>query len=84
MAAPTPPPDHGTDETDPPTRARRPRDDTPTHEPTDDTIELVTLVDDTTNGERHTICPADGDATDLITTWLTVDATIVCDLDDWR
>ncbi|WP_227133288.1 DUF7511 domain-containing protein [Halorubellus salinus] len=84
MAAPTSTPDPGTDDdTDPLVQARRSRDDAASDPPTTD-VELVTLVDDTTDGERHTVCPAESDATDLVTTWLTVDATVVCDLQDWR
>jgi len=48
------------------------------------TRELATLVDDSDDTTRYTICPARADATELLTTWLTVDEPLVCDLDDWR
>jgi hypothetical protein len=83
---PAAPPTPGTDpSTDPSTDDAHADHDTgnaPT--PSDHTTNLVTVVDDTTTPHRHTICPARADATDLLTTWLTVDETIVCDLDDWR
>jgi hypothetical protein len=70
----TPPesePTHSSDTTDAHATHRQPR-------------ELATLVDDTDDTNRYTICPARADATELLTTWLTVDEPIVCDLDDWR
>jgi hypothetical protein len=49
-----------------------------------DSRELATLVDDSGNTTRHTICPARADATELLTTWLTVDETVICNLENWR
>jgi len=33
---------------------------------------------------EYTVYPAWVDAADIVTTWLTVDETVVCELDDWR
>ncbi|WP_323675276.1 hypothetical protein [Halorubellus sp. PRR65] len=87
MAAPTSPPDPGTDDdSDGSVGAQRRRDDAShdSTQTTDAAVELVTLVEETDDGRRCTVCPADSDATDLVTTWLTVDADALCDLDEWR
>lgn len=79
---PTSDPNHGSDANHGSNATDRATTTEPTHH--DHTNELATLVDDTGDTNRHTICPARADATELLTTWLTVDETIVCDLDDWR
>jgi hypothetical protein len=78
---PTPAPNPDADRSTP--TAERVPDDTPADPPTDDNP-LVALTADTPHGREYTLCPASADAETIVTTWLTADADIVCDLDDWR
>lgn len=66
-----------------PTAPERAPDDAP-RDPPSETDPLVALPDDTPHGREYTLCPASADAQTLITTWLTIDADHLHDLDDWR
>jgi hypothetical protein len=81
MAVPTPTPGSEPDTTDSadPQRVGRAEDEPPAH-----TTELVALLDDTPDGPQATVCPVEADATEIVTTWLTVDTDHLLDLDDWR
>ncbi|MFC6954082.1 DUF7511 domain-containing protein [Halorubellus litoreus] len=78
---PTPAPNSDADRSI--TAAERIPDDTP-HDPQPEDTPLVALPSDTPDGREYTLCPASADAETIITTWLTVDADLVYDLDEWR